>query len=206
MELISRFLLYLTENSILMEVTIPLFIILGRPREYFQYNDQYLFQLNYLALRPISDNLNDNWFLEALNFHKVKNMILFLKLCRYVILLGILTIILSPNQMLVFFKNLKEFKFSKMFFSYVKLIYNIIIEYLYKDVKNKKYYLISFPFFLVSIFKNIFMTRDMINFFLIHLLIGMVISLLEEKDKKIKRNVNHRRATVSAGNLNLNLN
>ncbi len=77
MELLSRFILFLVENLTFINVTIPLYIILGRPREYFQYNDQLLFQLNYLTLKPNSEKFADNWFLEALNFHKIKNMIFF---------------------------------------------------------------------------------------------------------------------------------
>lgn len=197
MEFISRFILFLVENLICINLTIPLYILLGRPREYFQYHDQLFFQLNYLTLKPNSERFADNWFLEALNFHKIKNMILFLKFCRYVFFISLLTIMLVPKVFLQFLNNFIEFKFSKLFFSYVKIVYNMIVNYLYYEPAKKNYYFFAFPFFMIYLFHNIFMTKDTIKIFILHFIIGLILNLLEEKENKFRNSISSRRSTYS---------
>jgi len=203
MEFLSRFILYLVENLIFINVTIPLYIILGRPRDFYQYNDQLLFQLNYLTLKPNSERFSDNWFLEALNFHKIKNMILFLKICRYVILMFILSIALVPKVFLAFLNNILEFKFAKLFFSYVKIVYNMNLNYLYYEPPKKLSYFLAFPFFLIYLFQNIFLTKDTMKIFLFHLFIGLTLNFFEEKENKMRINSSTRR--LSTMNLRSNI-
>jgi len=208
MEFLSRLILFLVENLILINMTIPLYIILGRPREYFYYNDQLLFQLNYLTLKPNSEKFSDNWFLEALNFHKIKNLILLLKFWRYVFLICILTVTLVPKVFFSFLNNLFELKFSKMFFSYVKIVYNMNISYLYYEPSKKFYYFFAFPFFLIFLFHDIFLTKDTVKIFIFHFLLGLVLTLLEGKEKTIRNIIFKRSRTTTSLNIinNTNLN
>ena len=106
-------------------IIVPLYIILGRPRENIYVHDHLLFQINYIKLKPYFDKLEENWFLEALNFHKFKNVLFFLQMLRYFFVLFILSIFNFPVYREIYkaFDYLVHFRFDKVVFGMINISY-----------------------------------------------------------------------------------
>jgi hypothetical protein len=178
-ELLSRFFLYCAGNNIMSDFSVPLFVLLGRPREAFIYTDHLLFQSNYLKLKPSFDKLYENWFMEALNFHKIKNMIIFLKFSRYFLILLILSFLNISSEMNKILTHLFELNFNKVTNAFLGLAYinGLKTNYSNSQCLNKLHIGIMFSF----LFTNIFITKDSFKVYFIHFVIGAISILLCEE-------------------------
>jgi hypothetical protein len=205
-ELICRFSLYLVEWNILTDFSVPLFIILGRSRDSYINSDHVLFQANYLKLKPNFDKLYENWFMEALNFHKFKNMILFLKFVRYyfvIHLLSLFHLFNSNDGMKGMVSYLTEFKFERIFIWFLNLSYKNLTHVCYSYSGNKNssnsnlnsnlaqgYNIIDilhFPILFAFLYTNVILTKDCLKIFLIHFFIGLIMTLLSEEGQNPRK-------------------
>jgi hypothetical protein len=204
-EFISRLSLYFVENNILTDFTVPMFIILGRPGEFFMMNDHFLFQANYLKLKPNFDKIYENWFLEALNFHKFKNMILFLKFFRYFVIVMIISCFnaeYTPKKLINYFI---DFKFKKIITFFINLSYHNLFNLNSKNGANSGFdKIFMIPITISLYFSNVILTKDGFKIFLFHFLIGAVLVFLSDcKDNKRKKrsgNLNSRAYNESRNN------
>jgi hypothetical protein len=188
-EFFSRFFLYLAENNLFADISVPLFILLGRPKESHIHSDHLLFQSNYLKLKPNFDKLYENWFMEALNFHKFKNMIMFLKFARYSLVILILTCLNVPQETNRIFSLFTQMKF-----------YNILVIFLSIGLLNATNFYFNtsqllnslhVPIVISLMFSNVLLTKDCLKLFLIHFFVGFVVNILSDDNKrKLRRNSN----------------
>lgn len=196
-ELFSRLNLFLVDRDLMTEFSVPCYILLGRHREFFHVNDHLLFQINYVKLKQYFNNLYGNWFLEALNFHKVKNMLIFLKIVRYFLVLSILTLFNRFSVIKNLFDNMSTCKFDNLFTLLVNLAYvncNIIFIY-----NSSLINLLHLPIIISFMYSNIFFTKESIFIFIGHLSFGYILFLLNDNGgKKTLRS----RLTLNLNNLN----
>ena len=206
LEFFSRFNLFLIDKDLFTEFSVPLYILFGRPREFFLFNDHLLFQINYVKLKQYFNNLYGNWFLEALNFHKVKNMLVFLKILRYFFVLAILTIFNRFNDVKKCFEYISTCQFDRLFTWFVNLAYyNCKIIFV---TGNTSFNMLHLPIIIAFLYSNIFLTKESIYIFLTHLFFGWVYTLLNDKGKKVIRNrsriINNDNDNLSENNVLLN--
>lgn len=184
-EFVSRLLLYFVDKNFLLEATVPLFIVLGRPREHYVHSDHVLFQSNYLKLKPNFENLYDNWFMEALNYHKLKNMIFFLKMTRFGSVILILSLINLTDSFQRGLSNMLILKFERFIFLFIKMSYKNLINVFYSQNN-----LINYPHMLVHLsllYTNVLVTKDSLKFFLIHFGFGWLTAILTDNVQSAKR-------------------
>jgi hypothetical protein len=188
----SRMSLYLVELGYFTNISVPLVVILGKPRDEYIYTDNLLFQTNYLKLNPFFEKLYENWFLEALNFHKFKDILLFLQVLRYLYVLLILTIV---NQHRLFAKvrsYVMQFKLDKIAATLINIPYMNIMNIFYSQNELVNY--IHLPIVVSLIYSNLLITRECLRIFVIHIAVGFVISCLSGRDRPPPR-VNNNIAT-----------
>ena len=209
-ELFSRLNLYLVDKDLMSDFSVPFYILLGRPREFFQFNDHLLFQINYVKLKKYFNNLYGNWFLEAVNFHKVKNMLVFLKILRYIFVLAILTVFNRFSDIKHFFECISTCKFDNLFTWFVNLAYvNCKFIFIYDSSLLN---LLHFPIIISLLYTNIFLTKESIYIFITHLAFGYIIFLLNDKSGKntiknrLIHNLNNNEDIEILRNNNLHLN
>jgi hypothetical protein len=178
---LSRLALYLVEHGYFTNISVPLVVIFGKPRDDYIYSDNLLFQTNYLRLNPFFEKLYENWFLEALNFHKFKDILLFLQILRYVYILFILTIV---NQNKLFTKvrdYAMQFRFDRIATTLINIPYKNTMNIFYSQNDLVNY--LHLPVVISLIYSNLLVTKECLRFFVIHIVIGFVISCLSAKDK-----------------------
>jgi len=201
-EFFSRLNLYLIDKDLFTEFSVPCYILFGRPREFFLFNDHLLFQINYVKMKQYFNNLYGNWFLEALNFHKVKNMIVFLKILRYYFILMILTIFNRFSDFKMGFEYMSTCKFDYLFSWAINLAF-----YNCKVIFTSNTFWINvlhLPIIISFLYSNVFLTKESIYIFIAHLSFGYVVYLLN--DKKAKKNLRSRiRFSNSSVNINNNM-
>lgn len=186
-EFFSRFFLYLAENNLFADLSVPFFILLGRPESHI-HSDHLLFQSNYLKLKPNFDKLYENWFMEALNFHKFKNMIMFLKFARYSLVILILTFLNVPQETNRIIGLLSKMKFYDFFINFLSIALLNVTNFCF--VTNPMLNRLHVPIVISLMFSNVILTKDCLKLFIIHFLIGFVVNLLSEDERKIRENNN----------------
>jgi hypothetical protein len=188
-EFMSRFSLYLVENNILTDITVPIFIILGRPGEFFMMSDHLLFQANYLKLKPNFDKIYENWFLEALNFHKFKNIIIFLKFSRYYFIIMIIACFNKQHTPKKMLNYLVDFKFKKMITYFINLSYYNLFNLNSKNDTNSVFNKIFMIPITISLYLcNVVLTKDGFKILCFHFIIGAFYVFLSDwKEHKIKK-------------------
>lgn len=200
-EFFSRLNLYLIDKDLFTDFSVPCYILFGRPREFFIFNDHLLFQINYVKTKQYFNNLCGNWFLEALNFHKVKNMIVFLKMLRYYLVIMILTIFNRLEDIKMGFEYISTCKFDYLISWGINLAYNNC-----KIIFTSNSLLINaihLPIILSFLYSNVFLTKESMYIFIAHLSFGYIVYLLN--DKKTKKNIRSR-MVYSNSNMNMNNN
>jgi hypothetical protein len=203
-ELISRLFLYLAETNLIPDISVPLFIILGRPRESYITSDHLLFQTNYLKLKPNFDKLYENWFMEALNFHKSKNMILFLKFMRYLCVLGVITFFNLSGEIKKLLSYLVELKFNKMIYGFLGVAYKNGMNVSYSSNDGLNYFHV--PILISMLMANIFLTKDCLKIFAVHFIIGGVVWLLSENTREENGKLGERNKKRQNNQNNLSVN
>ena len=192
----------MVDKDLLTDLAVPCHILFGRPREFFFFNDHLLFQINYVKIKQNFNNLYGNWFLEAINFHKVKNMLIFLKALRYLFVLYILTLFNCFTDIKKGFEYISTCKFDYLFMWFVNLAYyNCKIAFISSSKLMKFLHL---PVIISFLYANVFLTKESVYIFIGHLTFGYLLFLLNDnKSKKPVRN----RVRLSGGNvININNN
>jgi hypothetical protein len=199
-EMFSRIFLYMIETNKLVDFAVPFFILLGRPKEYYIMSDHLLFQSNYLKLKPSFEILYENWFMEALNFHRLKNMILFLKVFRYILLMIFLTLFNRFNLITKLISYFTQLRFEKIVGLLFKLSYYNLSNVFYSGNQIVNYF--HFPVLLSLIFTNILLTKDCVKIFIIHFFVGLFVVLMTDQKEiqRIRPRANNIRSNPDQGN------
>lgn len=186
-ELISRIFLYMVEKYKFDDIMLPLYIIAGRPRDNYITSDHLLFQSNYLKLKPFFEKFYENWFMEALNFHKLKNMILFLKFARYSFNILLLSIIFKFKELNLIISELLKLNFRKALIECVTIAYKILFISMNFNFTSKLMKYFHIPIFLALLFINVFLTKDSFKIFASHVIIGALVFWISKNDLKKKK-------------------
>jgi hypothetical protein len=196
-EFFSRLNFFLVDKDLLTDFSVPCHILFGRPREFFQFNDHLLFQINYVKIKQYFSNLYGNWFLEAINFHKVKNMLVFLKILRYFLVLYILTLFNRFAEIKKGFEFITTCKFDYLFSWGVNLAFFNSKQAL--SSANLLINIIHLPIVVSFFYSNVFLTKESIYIFIAHMVFGYFMCLLN--DNKGKRTFNRSRPRMSGSNV-----
>jgi len=186
-EFFSRALIFFIDSSLFSNTAVPLFIILGRPRDTLPTHDLILFQNNYLRLKPYFEVLYENWFLEALNSHKLKNMLAFLQIVRYILLLGLLTLINSYTEYNRLIDNIASLKLDNIGLFYINVSYKNCYKIFLTIYKNFYIRVIHLPILFSLIYANIFVTRESMVLFMTHTFIGWITCYILNLDDESER-------------------
>jgi hypothetical protein len=173
---LSRLSLYFVENGYFVEISVPLAIIFGKPKDEAVFSDNLLFQTNYLKLNPFFEKLYENWFLEALNFHKFKDILLFLQILRYCYVILLLTLVNLNKLFVSMFDYIKMFKLEKVTLCFFNISYKNVMNIYFSQNDVVNY--LHLPVVVSLIYSNLLMTRECLKVFLFHILIGFLVTCL----------------------------
>lgn len=174
LDLITRCSLFSIEKGVMLNISVPFFIIFGKNKDSYLYTSKLLFQSNYIKLFPYLHYLNGNWFMEALNFSKKNDIIILMQCIRYFILVYFAhCVILCDSGLINFVSAISQLNLMRI------IGWNVQIAFKLPLLTKKK---ISLLFFLFMI-SEVLCTLDCMWIYLVHCGIGLLYKWLYEENR-----------------------